>query len=162
MDAAPRSRFRIHLSTLLGFVLMFSAMGYVCFFRNTQPPEIKTPDVFRRHTNVYGWPLTLVLQGSGTIYNSGRNQLEEYSYKNYRVEKSTYVNRVNVYFFGCLSVNLAVALIPSLLVAYFFERRARRNDPKPSEEPEEEFDKGPRDATSIPVADAPAEIPRGQ
>jgi len=136
MATATRRRFRIHLSSLLVFVLMFSLMGYVCFFRNKDPLEVKTPDVFRRHTNVYGWPLTLVLQGSGTIYNSGRDQLEEYSYRNYRVEKSTYVNRVNAYFFGCLSVNLVVALIPSLLVAYFFERRARRNDPKPVEEPD--------------------------
>jgi len=121
-------RFRIHLSSLLVFVLIFSLMGYVCFFRNKQP--LDTSAGFRVHTHVYGWPISLVVKGGGTIYNSGRDQLEEYFYRNFRVEQSTYVNKVNAYFFGCLSVHLAVALIPSLLVAWFFERRTRRNDPK--------------------------------
>ncbi len=130
-------RFRVHLSSLMVFVLVFSVMGYVCFFWYAQPVGVPNPDLIRRNTEVYGWPMTLVLRGEGTIYLPTNQRAEKYSYHNYRAGKSSFAQSVSPYFFGCLAVNLAVALIPSWWIARFVERRARRKDVVPEHEPEE-------------------------
>lgn len=130
MAVTARSRFRIHLSTVLIFTFCFGTLAYFCIFQRLDRPGFSTTEGY-----AFGFPMMLVVSGKGRLPD-GR----EFTYHNYRSGVRALAPAVNRYFFGCLIVNLAVALIPSLLVARYFERRARRHDPKPVEESEEEFD----------------------
>jgi len=123
---AARSCFRIHLSTVLIFTFCFGTLAYFCIFQRLDRPGFSTTEGY-----AYGFPMMLVVSGKGRLPD-GR----DFTFHNYRSGVRALAPAVNRYFFGCLTVNLAVALIPSLLVARYFERRARRNDPKPVEEPD--------------------------
>jgi len=125
-------RFRVHLSTVLVFTFCFGTLAYFCVFQRLDRPGFGTTAGF-----AYGWPMLLVVNGKGRLPD-GR----EFSYHNYRSGVKTLAQEPNRYFFGCLAVNLAVALIPSWWIARFVERRARRKDPVPVEEPEEDDSEG--------------------
>lgn len=140
-----KPRFRIHLSSLMTFVLAFSALAYVCFFHAS--PKPRDPDAIAvepLRDEAYGWPLLLVLRGEGSVYTPDMKLAQVYTYTLYRSGVTAFAPGMTRYFFGCLVVDLAVALVPSLLLARWVERRARRKDPLPAKaDADDEADSAP-------------------